>query len=55
MSGTDAERISDIEEAFCDNDVKAIIIGVNFTNTNTTSSGWNQNLNFQIYQKEMSH
>lgn len=25
MSGTDAERISDIEEAFCDNDVKAII------------------------------
>ena len=31
--------------------VKAIIIGVNFTNTSTTSSGWNQNLNFQIYQK----
>ena len=31
--------------------VKAIIIGVNFTNTATTSSGWNQNLNFQIYQK----
>ena len=30
---------------------KAIIIGVNFTNTSTTSSGWNQNLNFQIYQK----
>ena len=30
---------------------KAIIIGVNFTNTATTSSGWNQNLNFQIYQK----
>ena len=31
--------------------VKAIIIGVNFTNTATTSSEWNQNLNFQIYQK----
>ena len=31
--------------------VKAIIIGVNFTNTNTTGSGWNHNLNFQIYQK----
>ena len=31
--------------------VKAIIIGVNFTNTNTTSSGWNQNLNIQIHQK----
>ena len=31
--------------------VKAIIIGVNFTNTSTTSSGWNQNLNFLIYQK----
>ena len=31
--------------------VKAIIIGVNFTNTNTTSSGWNHNLNIQIYQK----
>ena len=31
--------------------VKAIIIGVNFTNTNTTSSSLNQNLNFQINQK----
>ena len=31
--------------------VKAIIIGVNFTNTNTTSQSWNQSLNFQIYQK----
>ena len=31
--------------------VKAIIIGVNFTNTATTASGWNHNLNFQIYQK----
>ena len=31
--------------------VKAIIIGVNFTNTATTGSGWNHNLNFQIYQK----
>ena len=30
---------------------KAIIIGVNFTNTATTGSGWNHNLNFQIYQK----
>ena len=30
---------------------KAIIIGVNFTNTNTTGSWLNQNLNFQIYQK----
>ena len=30
---------------------KAIIIGVNFTNTNTTGSGLNHNLNFQIYQK----
>ena len=30
---------------------KAIIIGVNFTNTACTGSGWNQNLNFQIYQK----
>ena len=32
--------------------VKAIIIGVNFTNTNTTSSGFNHNLNIQIYQKD---
>ena len=31
--------------------VKAVIIGVNFANTNTTGSGLNHNLNFQIYQK----
>ena len=31
--------------------VKALIIGVNFANTNTTGSGLNHNLNFQIYQK----
>ena len=31
--------------------VKAVIIGINFANTSTTSSGLNHNLNFQIYQK----
>ena len=30
---------------------KAVIIGVNFTNTSCTNSGFNHNLNFQIYQK----
>ena len=31
--------------------VKAVIIGINFTNTKETGSGWNHNINFQIYQK----
>ena len=44
------EQIFEKDIASSDN-VKAIIIGVNFTNTATTGSGWNHNLNFQIYQK----
>ena len=36
--------------AVSDNTI-GVIIGVNFTNTNTTGSSYNQNLNFQIYQK----
>lgn len=31
--------------------VKAVIIGINFANTSCTNSGFNHNLNFQIYQK----
>ena len=44
------EQLFEKDIASSDN-VKALIIGVNFTNTNTTGSGYNQNLNFQIYQK----
>ena len=44
------EQLFEKDIAVTDN-VKAVIIGINFTNTNTTGSGWNQNLNFQIYQK----
>ena len=40
------------EKDICVSDnVIGVIIGINFTNTNTTSSGWGQCLNFQIYQK----
>ena len=39
------------KDILCSDNVKAVIIGVNFTNTNTTGQGWNQSLNFQIYQK----
>ena len=45
------EQLFEKDIASSDN-VKALIIGVNFTNTNTTGSGYNQNLNFQIYQKD---
>ena len=31
--------------------VRGLIIGVNFANNSCTSSGFNHNLNFQIYQK----
>ena len=44
------EQLFEKDIASSDN-VKALIIGVNFTNTNTTGSGLNHNLNFQIYQK----
>ncbi len=44
------EQLFEKDIAISDN-VKAVIIGINFTNMATTSSGWNQNLNFQIYQK----
>ena len=44
------EQLFEKDIASSDN-VKALIIGVNFTNTNTTGSGYNQNINFQIYQK----
>ena len=36
--------------AVSDNTI-GVIIGVNFTNTSCTSSGFNHNINFQIYQK----
>ena len=39
------EQLFEKDIAVTDN-VKAVIIGINFTNTKTTSSGWNQNLNF---------
>ena len=45
------EQLFEKDVAVTDN-VKAVIIGINFTNTSTTGSGWNQNLNFQIYQKD---
>ena len=44
------EQIFEKDIAVSDN-VKAVIIGVNFTNTSTTSQSWGQRLNFQIYQK----
>ena len=44
------EQLFEKDIAVTDN-VKAVIIGINFTNTSTTSSGLNHNLNFQIYQK----
>ena len=44
------EALFEKDIAVSDN-VNAVIIGVNFANTNTTSFGYNQNLNFQIYQK----
>ena len=45
------ESLFEKDIAVSDN-TKAVIIGINFTNTKETSSGWNHNLNFQIYQKE---
>ena len=44
------EQLFEKDIAVSDN-VKAVIIGINFTNTSTTGSGLGQNLNFQIYQK----
>ena len=44
------EQLFEKDIASSDN-VKALIIGVNFANTNTTGYGYDQNLNFQIYQK----
>ena len=39
------------KDILCSNNVKAVIIGINYTNTNTTSQGYDHFLNFQIYQK----
>ena len=39
------------KDILCSDNVQAVIIGVNFTNTNTTGQGYGHSLNFQIYQK----
>ncbi len=44
------ENLFESDIAVSDN-VKAVIIGINFANNNCTSSGLNHTLNFQIYQK----
>ena len=44
------EQLFEKHIAVSDN-VKAVIIGINFTNTKETGSSFNHNLNFQIYQK----
>ena len=46
------ESLFEKDIAVSDN-IKAVIIGINFANSAYISSGLNHNLNFQIYRKEL--